>query len=251
MSDWAVRAKTDAKGYTLSQAWDSIYLTVDRVALSQGHDYGKIRLSVTGHNKTLRALIEGEKGEGTAHSFLASYVMRVAALRQHDVVNYGTVTGIGRFIATNKYVYTEKKNHIVRRYALGEKQVILIDPYENESPATFWREQEEDKKDAQDLADKAAKIAAKAKRHEEQWERWQLEVLKLREAQAARDKHNTYLQFGQKLYAQIRAVIAATPPSQDGQDRLREILTAEMEYAESIHATQVAALYQKVLDYIL
>lgn len=243
MSDWAVRAKTDAKGYTLSQAWDSIYLTVDRVALSQGHDYGKIRLSVTGHNKTLRALIEGEKGEGTAHSFLASYVMRVAALRQHDVVNYGTVTGIGRFIATNKYVYTEKKNHIVRRYALGEKQVILIDPYENEYAArTVWKEQEEDKKDAE----KVAKIAAKKKTQEE---RWELQVLKLREAQAARDKHNTFMEFGQKLYAQIVAVIEATPPS--GQDRLREILTAEMEYAESIHATEVAALYQRVFDYIL
>ena len=243
MSDWAVRAKTDAKGYTLSQAWDSIYLTVDRVALSGGHDYGKIRLSVTGHNKTLRALIEGEKGEGTAHSFLASYVMRVAALRQHDVVNYGTVTGIGRFIATNKYVYTEKKNHIVRRYALGEKQVILIDPYENEYAArTVWKEQEEDKKDAE----KVAKIAAKKKTQEE---RWELQVLKLREAQAARDKHNTFMEFGQKLYAQIVAVIEATPPS--GQDRLREILTAEMEYAESIHATEVAALYQRVFDYIL
>ena len=242
MSDWAVRAKTDAKGYTLSQAWDSIYLTVDRVALSQGHDYGKIRLSVTGHNKTLRALIEGGK-EGTAHSFLASYVMRVAALRPHDVVNYGTVTGIGRFIATNKYVYTEKKNHIVRRYALGEKQVILIDPYENEYAArTVWKEQEEDKKDAE----KVAKIAAKKKTQEE---RWELQVLKLREAQAARDKHNTFMEFGQKLYAQIVAVIEATPPS--GQDRLREILTAEMEYAESIHATEVAALYQRVFDYIL
>ena len=245
MSDWAVRAKTDAKGYTLSQAWDSIYLTVDRVALSQGHDYGKIRLSVTGHNKTLRALVEGEKGEGTAHSFLASYVMRVAALRQHDVVNYGSVTGIGRFIATNKYVYTEKKNHIVRRYALGEKQVLLIDPYANESPATAWKEQEEDKKDVE----KAAKVAAKAKRHEEQWEKWQLEVLKLREIQLMQDKHNTYMQFGQKLYAQILTVIDATPPA--GQRRLCEILTAEMKYAESIHLTAVAALYQNFLDDIL
>ena len=243
MSDLAVRAKTDARGYTLSQAWDSVYLTVDRVALSQGHDYGKIRLSVTGHDKTLGALVEGEKGEGTAHSFLASYVMRVAALRPRDVVNYGTTTGIGRFIATNKYVYTEKKNHIVRRYALGEKKVILIDPYENEYAArTVWKEQEEDKKDAE----KVAKIAAKKKTQEE---RWELQVLKLREAQAARDKHNTFMEFGQKLYAQIVAVIEATPPS--GQDRLREILTAEMEYAESIHATQVAALYQRVFDYIL
>jgi len=243
MSDWAVRAKTDARGYTLSQAWDSVYLTVDRVALSGGHDYGKIRLSVTGHDKTLGALVEGEKGEGTAHSFLAAYVMRVAALRPRDVVNYGMVTGIGRFIATNKYVYTEKKNHIVRRYALGEKKVVLIDPYENEYAArTVWKEQEEDKKDAE----KAAKIAAKKKTQEE---RWELQVLKLREAQAARDKHNTFMEFGQKLYAQIVAVIKATPPS--GQDRLREILTAEMEYAESIHATEVAALYQRVFDYIL
>jgi len=244
MSDWAVRAKTDAKGHTINQMYDSMYsLTVDRVALSQGHDYGKIRLSVTGHDKTLGALVEGKTGEGTAHSFLAAYVMRVAALRPRDVVNYGMVTGIERFIATNKYVYTEKKNHIVRRYALGEKKVVLIDPYENEYAArTVWKEQEEDKKDAE----KAAKIAAKKKTQEE---RWELQVLKLREAQAARDKHNTFMEFGQKLYAQIVAVIEATPPS--GQDRLREILTAEMEYAESIHATEVAALYQRVFDYIL
>ena len=245
MSDWGVRAKTDARGYTLSQAWDSVYLTVDRVALSQGHDYGKIRLSVTGRNKTLRALVEGEKGEGTAHSFLASYVMRVAALRPYEVVNYGSVTGVGRFIATDKYVYTEKKNHIVRRYALGEKQVLLIDPYKNESPATAWKEQEEDKKDAE----KAAKIAAKAKRHEEQWEKWRLEVLKLREIQLMQDKHNTYMQFGQKLYAQILTVIDATPLA--GKRRLCEILTTEMEYAESIHSTAVAALYHNVLDDIL
>ena len=243
MSDWGVRAKTNAQGYTLSQAWDSVYLTVDHVELSQGHDYGKIRLSVTGHDKTLRALIEGGK-EGTAHSFLASYVMRVAALRPYDIVNYGTVTGIGRFIATNKYVYTEKKNHLVRRYALGEKQVVLIDPYENESATTVWKEQEENKKDAE----KAAKTAAKKKTQDE---RWVLQIHKLREIQAARNKHNTFMEFGQKVYAQILAVIEATPSSQYGQKMLREILTAEMEHAESIQATQVAALYQKVLDYIL